>query len=91
MTKTSTLAIATALLLALGTAALAEDAPAAPAAPAAATATDAECNRVFKAKADADKTISSQQLSRDLNLPLETVNDCLLRMRRVPSTPQAGQ
>lgn len=88
MTKTSTLAIATALLLALGTAALAEDAPAAPAATA---ATDAECNRVFKAKADADKTISSQQLSRDLNLPLETVNDCLLRMRRVPSTPQAGQ
>ena len=88
MTKTSTLAIATALLLALGTAALAEDAPAAPSA---AAATDAECNRVFKAKADADKTISSQQLSRDLNLPLQTVNDCLLRMRRVPSTPQAGQ
>ncbi len=88
MTKTSTLAIATALLLARGAAAPAEDAPAAPAATA---ATDAECNRVFKAKADADKTISSQQLSRDLNLPLETVNACLLRMRRVPPTPQAGQ
>lgn len=86
MTKASTLAIATALLLALGTAALAEDAPAAPAA-----ATDAECARVFKAKADADKTISSQQLSRDLNLPLETVNACLLRMRSAPRTPQAGQ
>jgi hypothetical protein len=85
MTKTSTLTIATALLLALGAAAMAEDAPAAPA------ATDAECSRVFKAKADADKTISSQELSRDLNLPLATVNDCLLRMRRVPPTPQAGQ
>jgi hypothetical protein len=88
MTKTSTLAIATALLLALGAAARAGDAPAAPAATA---ATDAECSRVFKAKADADKTISSQELSRDLNLPLETVNDCLLRMRRVPPTPQAGK
>ena len=87
MTKTSTLAIAAALLLVPGAAALAEDAPAAPAA----AATDAECSRVFKAKADADKTISSQQLSRDLNLPLATVNDCLLRMRRVPPTPQAGQ
>ena len=88
MTKTSTLAIATAFLLALGGAALADDAPAAPAAPA---ATDADCNRIFKAKADADKNISSQQLARDLNMPLETVNACLLRMRRVPRTPQAGQ
>ena len=82
MTKTSTLAIATALLLALGGTALAEAAPA---------ATDAECNQVFTAKAAADKTISSQQLARDLKLPLETVNACLLRMRRVPRTPEAGQ
>lgn len=88
MTKTSTLTITSALVLALGAAALAEDAPAAPAAT---PATDAECSRVFKAKAEADKTISSQQLSRDLNLPLTTVNDCLLRMRRVPPAPQAGQ
>ena len=87
--RTSTIpAIAAALLLAFGGAALAEDA-AAPAAPAAAT--DAECNRIFKAKAEADKTISSQQLARDLNLPLETVNACLLRMRRVPRTPPAEQ
>lgn len=84
MTKASTLAIATALLLALGGAALGEDAPVA-------TATDAECNRIFKAKAEADKGISSQQLARDLNMPLETVNVCLLRMRRVPRTPQAGE
>ena len=83
MTKTNTLAIATALLLALGGTALAEEA-----APA---ATDAECNQVFTAKAAADKTISSQQLARDLKLPLETVNACLLRMRRVPRTPEAGQ
>lgn len=82
MTKTNTLAIATALLLALGGTALAEAAPA---------ATDAECNQVFTAKAAADKTISSQQLARDLKLPLETVNACLLRMRRVPRTPEAGQ
>jgi hypothetical protein len=86
MTKTSTLAIATALLVASAGAALAEAAPTT--APA---ATDAECNRVFKAKAEADKTISSQQLARDLDLPLETVNACLLRMRRVPRTPQAGE
>ncbi len=88
MAKTNTLAIATALLLALGGAALADDAPAAAAAPA---ASDADCNRIFKAKADADKNISSQQLARDLNMPLETVNACLLRMRRVPRTPQAAQ
>lgn len=88
MTKMNSLAIAAALLLALAGAALADDAPAAPAAPA---ATDAECNRVFKAKADADKNISSQQLARDLNMPLETVNACLLRLRRVPRTPEAAQ
>jgi DNA-binding CsgD family transcriptional regulator len=86
MTKTRTLAIAAMLLMALDGAALAEAAPTA--APA---ATDAECNRVFKAKAEADKTISSQQLARDLNLSLETVNACLLRMRRVPRTPHAGE
>ena len=82
MTKTTTLATATALLLALGGTARAESAPA---------ATDAECNQVFTAKAAADKTISSQHLARDLKLPLETVNACLLRMRRVPRTPAAGQ
>ena len=86
MTKTKTLAIATLLLMALHGAALAEPAPTA--APA---ATDAECNRVFKAKAAADKTISSKQLARDLKLPLKTVNDCLRRMRRGPRTPAAGQ
>jgi hypothetical protein len=86
MMTANTLAIATALLLAFGAAARAEDPPAAPAA-----ATDAECNRVFKAKSDADKTISSQELARILNLPLETVNDCLMRMRRLPPAPQAGQ
>ena len=83
MTKTSTLALAAMLSLALHGAALAETAPTA--------ATDADCNRVFKAKAAADKTISSQQLSRDLDLPLATVNECLLRMRRVPRTPGTGE
>lgn len=86
MTKARTLTIATVLLVALHGAALAEGAPAT--APA---ATDADCNRVFKAKAAADKTVSSQQLARDLELPLATVNDCLLRMRRVPRTPAAAE
>ncbi|MFN8644443.1 MAG: hypothetical protein U0802_23340 [Candidatus Binatia bacterium] len=86
MTKTRTLAIATVLTMALAGAALAAEAPAA-----APTATDAECNQVFKAKAAADKKISSQHLARDLKLPLTTVNDCLLRMRRVPRTPGAAE
>ena len=86
MTKTRTLTIATLLLMALDGAALAKAAPTA-----APTPTDAECNQVFKAKAAADKTVSSHQLARDLKLPIKTVNACLLRMRRVPRTPPAAE
>lgn len=83
MKKSSTLAIATALLFATGGVALAEQAD---------TGADArvDCTKVFKAKASADKTISSKQLAQDLNLPIETVNECLLRLRQVGPRPTPG-
>ncbi len=86
MKKSSTVAIAIVLLLATSGLALAEQAG---------TAADADvdCNAIFKAKAAADKNISSQQLARDLNLPLEQVNTCLRRLRHTgpQATPQAGK
>jgi len=82
MKSLSTLAIAAVLLLATYYVARAEE-------PKAAGVTNAECDRVHKAKSDAGKTISSQDLARDLNLPVETVNECLMRMRQVtPRTPR---
>ena len=85
MKKSSTLTIATVLLLATSVVGLAEQAGTA-------TAAAVDCNAVFKAKAAADKTISSQQLARDLSMPVKQVNECLRRMRRVGprSTPRAG-
>ena len=78
MKQSITLAIATMLLLTASDV-LAQDAgTGAP--------PSADCNRVFAAKAKADKKLSSEHLARDLNLPLETVNACLLQLRRV--TPQ---
>ena len=85
MKKSSTLGIATVLLLATSVVGLAEQAGTA-------TAAAVDCNAVFKAKAAADKTISSQQLARDLSMPVKQVNKCLRRMRHVGprSTPRAG-
>jgi hypothetical protein len=82
MKQSSTLVIATALLLATNGVALAEQA--------AITTPDAECDRVFKTKATVGKTMSSEQLARDLNLPVEKVNTCLLLLRShpPPATPQ---
>jgi hypothetical protein len=45
-------------------------------------AIDPECNRVYKAKADAGKSVSSKQLAKDLNLPVDKVNTCLRHLRR---------
>jgi len=55
--------------------------------------TSADCNRVFKAKADAGKDVSTKQLARDLHLPVETVQKCLRHMRRAGPrmTPRAAQ
>ena len=85
MKKSSTLAIATVLLLATSGVALAEQGG---------TATpDADCNRVYEAKAHADKSVSSKQLARDLKMPVEKVNTCLRRLRHTgprAATPQTG-
>ena len=83
MRKSSTLAMATVLLLAISGVALGEEA---------AGATQVDCNPVFKAKAAADKSLSSKQLAADLNMPLEQVNICLRRMRHSGPrvTPPAG-
>lgn len=58
----------------------------------AANEADADCAKVFKAKASAEKGISSEQLSADLGLPVAKVNACLLSLRRVEpmGTPQTG-
>jgi hypothetical protein len=83
MRTSSTLAIATALLLVTSGAALAQGE---------AASTDPDCNRVFKANAASEKKISSNQLARDLNLPIEKVNECLLILRRGPArTPEAAK
>ena len=81
MKQSITLAIATMLLLTASDV-LAQDAGAGTGAP-----PSADCNRVFAAKAKADKKLSSEHLARDLNLPLETVNACLLQLRRVAPQP----
>lgn len=83
MKQSSTLVIATVLLLATSGVALAQRV----------TAEDVECDPVFKAKATAGKTMSSEQLARDLKMPIEKVNACLLRLRTHPpaATPQAAQ
>ena len=54
------------------------------------SATSADCNRVYKAKADADKDVSTKQLAQELQLPVKTVQTCLRRMRQAPrATPHA--
>jgi len=57
------------------------------------TATSADCNRVFKAKADAGKSVSTQQLAQELQLPVETVRACLHHQRRQGprQTPRAAK
>jgi hypothetical protein len=84
MKKSRTLAIATVLLLAISGVALGEEA---------AGATQIDCNPVFKAKAEAGKKLSSKQLAKDLNMPLDQVNTCLRRMRHSGprATPPAAQ
>lgn len=83
MKTLSTLAIVATLLLAPYHAVRAEE-------PAAVPARESDCNRVFKAKSDAGKTISSADIARELDLPLETVNACLLKMRQAPPPPSSG-
>ena len=87
MKTSSTLTIAAILLLATIGVARAEGA-----APTAA-GTSADCNRVFKAKADAGKDVSTKQLAHDLQLPIATVQKCLRQMRRAGprKTPRAAQ
>jgi len=87
MKTSSTLAIAAILLLATIGVSRAEDAAKT------GTGTSADCNRIFKAKADAGKDISTEQLARDLQLPVATVQKCLRRKRRAGprSTPRAAQ
>jgi hypothetical protein len=85
MKQSSTLVIAILLLLATSAVARAEQA---------ATATeDVECDQVFKAKATVGKNMSSEQLARELKMPVETVNTCLLRLRSHPprATPASDQ
>jgi hypothetical protein len=72
MKKPSTIAVAVALLFASSGVAFAAHTG----------KIDPECNRVYKAKADADKNISSKQLAKELNLPLAKVNECLKHLRR---------
>jgi hypothetical protein len=57
------------------------------------SAASADCNRVYKAKAEAGKELSTKQLARDLKLPVATVNKCLKHIRRTGprSTPGATQ
>ena len=83
MARANLLAIAALLLLATDSAVLAKGG--------AKTSTD--CNRVYKAKADADKSVSTKQLATDLNLPVETVKKCLRRVRHSGPrpTPAASQ
>lgn len=42
---------------------------------------DADCNRVIKASTESDKKPSPNQLAQELNLPIEKVNACLLKVR----------
>ena len=57
------------------------------------SATSADCNRVYKAKADAGTQVSTKQLADELKLPVETVQHCLrLKRRQGPRlTPRPGQ
>lgn len=86
MRTSRSLTIAIAMLLATSGGALGEPTEGAAVA-------DADCNRVFKAKSAADKNVSSEQLARDLSLPLEKVNSCLLLLRhgRPQATPPSAQ
>jgi len=83
MMKSSTLVIA--MLLVTGGAAWAGQAKSATPGP--------DCEKVFHAKTDAGKSVSSKQLARDLNMPVADVNTCLRRLRhRAPrATPQPAQ
>jgi len=81
MKKSSTLAIATLLLLAASGVALAAQTGTATPGP--------DCEQVFKAKATADKSVSSKQLAHDLNLPVAEVNKCL-RHHGPRATPHSG-
>ena len=87
MKRSSTLTITAALLVAASGVALAE------ATPKTGTPTSAECNRIYTAKAAADKDISTKQLAHDLQLPVETVRHCLrLKRSQGPrTTPRAGE
>jgi hypothetical protein len=55
--------------------------------------TSADCNRVFKAKADAGKSVSTQQLAQELQLPVDTVRACIQHKRRQGprATPSAAK
>jgi hypothetical protein len=81
MRRSNRLTIAILLLLATASQVLAEGGAKS------GTATSADCNRVYKAKADADKDVSTKQLARDLNLPIETVRTCLRRVRHSGPRP----
>jgi hypothetical protein len=72
MKKSSTVAIAAALLFAASGVALARHTG----------SIDPECNKVYKAKADADKSVSSKQLAQELNMSVSKVNSCLKHLRR---------
>jgi len=87
MARANLLAIAALLLLATDNTVLAEGGAKTSA------ATSADCNRVYKAKADADKDVSTNQLASDLNLPVATVQKCLRRVRHhgPRATPKASQ
>jgi len=84
MGRANLLAIAITLLLVTGSIALAEGGKTS-------AATSADCNRIYKAKADAGKDVSTHQLARDLNLPVATVQHCLRLKRRTGprTTPRA--
>jgi hypothetical protein len=49
---------------------------------------DPDCNRVIKASSESDKKPSPKQLADELNLPLEKVNACLLKVRHSGSGNQ---
>ena len=88
MPRPNRLAIAALLLLTTGSAVLAAEGGAKTGG-----AVSADCNRVYKAKAAADKDVSTNQLAQDLNLPVATVQKCLrhVRHRGPRSTPRATQ
>ena len=72
----STVKIAAVLLLATGGTAIAESGTTTN------TPTHAECEAVFKAKAAAGKSVSTNQLAEQLQLPADKVKACIRMQRR---------